>query len=317
MARTRVFPSWRRLVVARAAVAGAALMGMLALAAGAGADVLEPPTDLELLDDLVARLPVVEASAPAPLALANPYVIPGEFDVSISGNGRKTPAKPKATRASTARRSRHGSPVQLTPERAQALLRSLAVPGWGQATLGHPTAARVFGVLEAGVWGSFTAFKIQQKLRSDASLTTARLFAGVDLRGKDEEFKRIVGFYASSDEYNQLVVARDAANQYYDDPELYREYIAKHSIGGDLAWSWQDERSFDRYAAQRKDAHRASMRANTALACAIGNRILSVLHTARVAGRKTPAPAHAWNFEVTPVGGEDPTAYRFALRTSF
>src|SRR6185436_6740809 len=127
------------------------------------------------------------------------------------------PAKPaKAAKTTRSRRPRGMSAVQLTPERAQALLRSLAVPGWGQSTLGHPTAARVFGVLEAGVWGAFTSFKIQQKLRSDAALTTARLFAGVDLRGKDEEFKRIVGFYSSSAEYNQLVVARDAANQFYD-----------------------------------------------------------------------------------------------------
>ena len=309
MARVHLSTARRRLAIAAAALAGAAA---LALAARADAGLLTPPADLLLLDDLATRLPVVEA---APLALANPFVVPDEFDVSIRG-GKSAPSKPKATKTATTRRSRHGSPVQLTPERAQALLRSLAVPGWGQATLGHPTAARVFGVVEAGVWGTFTAFKIQQKLRSDASVTTARLFAGVDLRGKDEEFKRIVGFYASSDEYNQLVVARDAANQFYDDPAAYRAYIAKHSIGGDLAWSWQDERSFDRYAAQRKDAHRASQRANTALACAIGNRILSVLHTARVAGRKAP-PAHAWNFEVTPVGGEDPTAYRFALRTSF
>lgn len=311
MARAHMVTLRRRLAVAAAALAGVAA---LALAARADSGVLAPPADLLLLDDLAARIPAVEA---APLAVANPFVVPDEFDVSIRG-GKATPSKPKATKAAPARRSRHGSPVQLTPERAQALLRSMAVPGWGQATLGHPTAARVFGVLEAGVWGTFTAFKIQQKLRSDASVTTARLFAGVDLRGKDEEFKRIVGFYASSDEYNQLVVARDAANQFYDDPVAYREYIAKHSIGGDLAWSWQDERSFNRYAAQRKDAHRASLRANTALACAIGNRILSVLHTARVAGRKSSAaPAHAWNLEVTPVGGEDPTAYRFALRTSF
>lgn len=311
MARTDLLMVRRRFALAGAALAGAAA---LAFATRADAGVLAPPADLVLLDELAARLPLVETAAPAPLALANPYVIPGELDVSIRGG--KTPPKPKAEKPGSTRRSRRGSLVQLTPERAQALLRSLTVPGWGQATLGHPTAARVFGVLEAGIWGTFTSFKIQQKLRSNGAATTARLFAGVDLRGKDEEFKRIVGFYASSAEYNQLVVARDAANQFYDDPDAYREYIAKHSIGGDLAWSWQDERSFNRYAAQRKDAHRASQRANTALACAIGNRILSVLHTARVAGRKA-APAHAWNFEVTPVGEEDPTAYRFALRTSF
>ena len=291
---------------------------VLALCTGAAhADRLAPTLALDGWEagPLDARLAALESAAPAPLALANPFVAPPELDVRGI-----TSSKPAARGKTPARRGRRGAGVQLTPERAQALLRSLTMPGWGQATLGHRTAGTVFGVLEAGVWGTFSAFKIQQKLRTDASMTTARLFAGVDLRNKDEEFRRIVGFFASSDEYNQLVVARDAANQFYDNPAAYRDYIAKHSIGGDLAWSWQDQTSFLRYSAQRKDAHRAALRANTALACAIGNRILSVLHTARIAGRKAApaaAPGHAWNFEVTPVGGADPTAYRFALRTSF
>jgi len=298
------------------------LAGLLALALGplpavgrAGADALTlvPAIGLAGSESLAARLGALAAEPPAPLALANPYVAPPELEVrGITGSKPASPAK-------SSRRGRRGSLVQLTPERAQALLRSLTMPGWGQATLGHRTAGAVFGVLEAGVWGTFTAFKIQQRFRTDASIETAKLYAGVDLRGKDEEFRRIVGFFSSSDEYNQLVVARDAANLYYDHPDQYRDYIAKHSIGGDLAWSWQDPASFLRYSAQRKDAHRASVRANTALACAIGNRILSVLHTARVAGKAAPAaaPAHTWNFEVTPVGGDDPTAYRFALATRF
>jgi hypothetical protein len=210
--------------------------------------------------------------------------------------------------------------LALTPERAQAMLRSMTVPGWGQATLGHPTAAAVFGVIESGVWGSFMAFRIQERLRREGSARTARIFAGVDLKGRDEEFLRLVGAFASSDEYNLLVVTRDAANLYYDEPDRYRDYIATHSLGGANHWSWQDEGSFLRYRAQRKDAQRAGLRANTALALAVGNRILSVLHTARIAGRKA-APAAAtprtWNFEVRPAGGDDPTAYRFGLRASF
>ncbi len=291
-------------------------LGALGMTEAARAGSLAPllALDLDGADALDARLAALEARAPAPLALANPYMTPPEVDVrGITGS------RPSANPKAKTRRSRKGSLVQLTPQRAQALLRSLTMPGWGQATLGHRTAGAVFGVLEAGVWGTWTAFKVQQKLRTDASIETARLDAGVDLRGKDEEFRRIVGFFSSSDEYNQLVVARDAANLYYDHPDQYRDYIAKHSIGGALAWSWQDQASFLRYSAQRKDAHRAALRANTALACAIGNRILSVLHAARLAGKAAPAaaPAHTWNFEVTPVGGDDPTAYRFALRTSF
>lgn len=252
---------------------------------------------------------------PAPLVLANPYVVPPALAVSISGTKQE-----KAPKAARARRPRKMPNLALTPERAQAMLRSMAVPGWGQATLGHPTAGAVFGVIESGVWGSFMAFRIQERLRREGSARTARIFAGVDLKGRDEEFLRLVGAFASSAEYNLLVVTRDAANLYYDEPDRYRDYIATHSLGGTNHWSWQDEASFLRYRAQRKDAQRAGLRANTALALAVGNRILSVLHTARIAGRKA-APAattpRTWNFEVRPAGGDDPTAYRFGLRASF
>ncbi len=255
-----------------------------------------------------------EGGDAGPLALANPYVVPPVAAVRLGG-GKPREAKPRSTR-----RGRRASQLALTPERAQALLRSLTVPGWGQATLGHRTAGAVFGVVESGVWGTFMAFRVQEHLRREASSRTARIFAGVDLDGRDEEFRRLVGAFASSAEYNLLVVTRDAANQFYDEPERYRDYIARHSLSGANAWSWTDEGSFLRYRAQRKDAQRAALRANTTLAVAVGNRILSVLHAARLAGRRAAVPdasPRTWNLEVLPAGGDDPTAYRFGLRTSF
>jgi len=257
------------------------------------------------------------ADDPAPLALANPYVLPPVAEVSLTGGKQKSE---KPARAARSRGGRRMPNLALTPERAQALLRSLTVPGWGQATLGHRTAGAVFGVIESGVWGSFMAFRIQEHLRRESSAKTALVYAGVDLRGRDEEFRRLVGAFASSDEYNLLVVARDAANQFYDEPERYRDYIATHSLTGANRWSWQDEASFLRYRGQRKEAHRAALRSNTALAIAVGNRILSVLHTARIAGRPraaSEAAPRSWKLEVRPAGGDDPTAYRFGLRATF
>jgi hypothetical protein len=256
------------------------------------------------------------------LVTANPYVVAPAVEIRLGGGKDKEKTdKPRATSTRRPRRSARSraSTLALTPERAQALLRSVTVPGWGQATLGHRTAGTVFGIIESGVWGSFLAFRIQEHLRRDASTRTARIYAGIDLAGRDEEMRRLVGAFASSDEYNLLVVSRDAANLYYDEPDRYRDYIAQHSLGGSNAWSWRDAGSFFRYQAQRKDAQRAALRANTALAAAVGNRILSVLHVARVANRApgaTGAP-RSWNLEVVPAGGDDPTEFRFGLRTHF
>ena len=209
----------------------------------------------------------------------------------------------------------------LGPERARILLRSLTVPGWGQATAGHRGSARVFLLAEAGVWGSFAAFKIQQAQRTDSYMRTARLFAGIDLDGRDDEFRSIIGSFSSSEEYNLLVVTRDAANLYLNDPgnlDLagYRRYIAEHSIGGDLAWSWSDEASFRRYSGQRKFAQKAGLRANAALGFAIANRLVSALHAARRAGHDAATKPQGWRLEWSP-GFDEAGQVRAALSTSF
>lgn len=209
--------------------------------------------------------------------------------------------------------ARSGAPFDT--RRAKILLRSLTVPGWGQATAGRRTSAWVFGLAEAGIWISFTSFKVQEQLRRESYEKTAMLFAGVDLDGRDDEFRRIVGSYLSSDQYNQFVVFRDAANLYYDDPAAYRQYIAEHSIGGDNAWSWASVDDLVRYRTQRQREQRAANRANTALALAIGNRILSAIHAARFAGSGEPE-ARRWQIEYGPAG-EAIGDFRVGVRTRF
>jgi len=203
----------------------------------------------------------------------------------------------------------------LSPERARVLLQSLTVPGWGQATVGKNKAAAAFLVAEAAIWGSFTAFRVQEMMRKESYENTAMLYAGIDLSDRDEEFRRIVGSYSSSEEYNRLVVRRDAANLYYGDPAAYEAYVAEHSLRGADSWSWSGEDQFNRYRSQRQDTQRAGLRANTALAMAVANRIVSAIHAARVAPRAT-APRTSWNLECVPVGS-DPTAFRMGLRATF
>jgi len=223
--------------------------------------------------------------------------------------GRRGARAPRAARAAPPSGA-------LGAERARILLRSLTLPGWGQATLGHRTSTVFFGLTETAIWGTFTAFRIQVAMREDAFLRTARLAAGIDLGGRDEEWRRIVGGFVSSDEYNLLVVARDAANLYYDDPVAYRAYLAEHSLQGADTWKWTSVEGQLRYRDQRKNAQRAAQRANTTLAVAVVNRIVSALHAARVAGRPAPA-ARSWRFEVVPVACEDATAFQFRVRARF
>jgi hypothetical protein len=204
----------------------------------------------------------------------------------------------------------------LNGERAAVLLRSLTLPGWGQATLGYTGAAKAFGLTEVAIWASFAAFRVQGAMRTDAYERTASLLAGIDLNGRDDEFRRIVGSFRSSDEYNQLVVFRDAANLYYDNPDQYRAYIEEHSLKGPNQWSWNSDASLLRYRGQRKDAQRASLRANTALAAAVVNRLFSAVHAGRAASHPRNT-SRSWNFEAAPADPNDATAFRFGVHTRF
>lgn len=209
-----------------------------------------------------------------------------------------------------------GVPATLGAERAQILLRSLTIPGWGQATLGgHETSAKIFLLTEAGIWTSFAAFRVQEAMRQDSYLKTAQLFAGIDLDGHDDEFRRIVGVYPSSDDYNLYVVRRDAANLYYDDPALYDQYIAEHELKGKDTWRWSGQASFDQYTEERKLTRKAALRANAMLGLAIANRLVSALFAARQAGAPTSAP-RSWNLECGP-HPEDPGTMAMAMRIRF
>ncbi|HYM80613.1 MAG TPA: hypothetical protein VEY91_04270 [Candidatus Limnocylindria bacterium] len=289
-----------------------------------------PTLGMTLLVMLTASLGHAQA-VPAPEAtpFAAPAVAPERpFMVSalalegpLLAQGRsmldpKKPKKPKRGR-SMAGRPREARAGVLSPERARVLLQSLTVPGWGQATAGARRSSAAFLIAEAGVWGSFTAFRIQQQLRRESSLRTASLFAGIDLHSRDEEFRRVVGLFPSSDEYNRLVVRRDAANLYFGDPAAYNAYIAEHELQGADTWSWASAESFFRYRDQRQDGQRAGLRANTALALAVANRIVSAIHAARFARpAPTAAPPTSWNFECLPDAG-DPTAFHVGIRARF
>ena len=280
------------------------LAGLVLLAPASRAAV---PFDPSLV--MVAALPCPQMASP--LALQSATV--GGFGEPDSARKGKT-KKPKLERPTV-------GGIALGPERARILLRSLTVPGWGQATLGARRSGTAFLIAEAGIWGAFTAFHIQTSMRTESYFKTAQLFAGVDLHGRDDEFLRIVGSFASSEEYNLLVVSRDAANIFLSDPDNldlvgYRNYIAKNSLSGTNAWAWSDESAFRNYGAQRKSAQRASLRSNTALGLAIANRIVSALHAARIAGKAHPTETRSWRFEIEP-GVADPTSFRAGLRASF
>jgi hypothetical protein len=295
--------NWLVAAMLLAALSGgvAPVAGSVALPPGAefvaGAEACRGPVAGTLA---LARPPVSFLVADAPLDDSA-----GPLALSFGRRGARTPRAPRAALP-------HGA---LGPERARILLRSLTLPGWGQAMLGRRNSAVFFGLTETAIWGTFAAFRIQVAMREEAFLRTAGLHAGIDLGGRNEEWRRIVGDFTSSDEYNQLVVLRDAANLYYFDTEAYWAYYEANKLKGADTWAWSGDGRL-RYLGQRRNAQRAAQRANSMLAVAVVNRIASALHAARAVGHPAPA-ARAWQFEVVPVACEDATAFQLRVHARF
>jgi hypothetical protein len=316
--------------------AAAALLAVLGGGAAQAAGFVAPgdPAAVTGSDAAAALRPETgPGTAPGSLALARRVVglqLDAERDDRVEplafSFGRGGARAPRVPRTPASRGALGG-------ERARILLRSLTLPGWGQATLGRSRSAAFFGLTEAAIWGTFTAFRIQVAMRDAAASRAALLQAGIDLRRRDEEWRRIVGGFISSEEYNRLVVARDAANLFLADTlsrlspsgqvvynsamaDSYFTYIERHKLSGSDAWCWSSAEAQRTYRDLRKTAQRATQRANTALAVAVVNRIVSALHAARAAGHPARA-AQSWRFEVVPVASTDATAFQFRVRARF
>ncbi len=232
---------------------------------------------LRLLPLVVALVPVLAAVAVSPahgldfrvddraLALAQPGMgaAPAPTDVPAHG-ARPTPGG-------------GGSPSPLV-----ALGKSLLVPGWGQLATGHRTQAAVFAGLDFGTWVTYGTFRRQGALRRDSYFQTALQFAGIDLKGKPENYRTLVATYQSNEVYNQYVVLREAA-YFFSDSAQSAQFIATHRIPDANAWSWDSYDAFLVYRAQRRSSEQAFQRARYALGFAFINRVVSGIAAARQA----------------------------------
>jgi hypothetical protein len=155
--------------------------------------------------------------------------------------------------------------------------------------------------------------QVREAMRQDTYMKTAELFAGSS-RGHDEEFRRIVGVYVSSDDYNLCVGApRRGKSLLRQSP--YDQYIAEHELKGGDTWRWSAQASFDQYTEERKLTRKAALRANAMLGLAIANRLVSALFAARQAGAPPSAP-RSWNLECGP-HPEDPKTLALGMRLRF
>jgi hypothetical protein len=156
-----------------------------------------------------------------------------------------------------------------------AFLRSAVIPGWGQRRAGAKTAARNFFVAEVLLWSGFASLQVYGHwLKNDYKLFAAT-HAGVELADKDDQFFVDVGNFISVDEFNQSRLRRRDVEGLYDP--------ATH------AWKWDTEANQLRFANLRKRSERSFSRSNLVVAGVLANHIISGIHAAWVAHKKSSA----------------------------
>jgi hypothetical protein len=152
---------------------------------------------------------------------------------------------------------------------SKAIFLSLLVPGGGEYYVGSKTRARIFMGVEASLWASFFGFRTYGAWAKEDYKSYAAVHAGVDLRGKSDEFFEDVNFYVSRDEYNQLA-------------RLYQREEAEVYPENDFwNWYWTSSESQRYYRKLRSRSEAAYRKALFMLALAGANRILSVIDTIR------------------------------------
>jgi hypothetical protein len=158
---------------------------------------------------------------------------------------------------------------------SKALLLSLVLPGAGQQYLGHTGRAKLMVVAEAGVWGTYTGFKIQSKMREDRYKEMAELFAGVQGERSDDYYLAL-SHYMSSEDFN-IDVMREARFRYPDDRDMQLEYFAANGYFGEDAWEWESTEKRLDFRWTRTASRDSDRRAVLTTGFAVLNRVISMI----------------------------------------
>jgi len=190
----------------------------------------------------------------------------------------------------------------------KAALLSALLPGAGEYYLGNRGKARYFFTVEAISWAGCIAFRTYGHWKKDDYIRYAKTNANANLEDKSEEFRDMVGFYRSIDDYNSLGRVYDPQRPYlYDTPDNH--------------WRWQNDADQATYRNLKNRSREAYRRAKFMIGIAVANRIVSVLDAIRDTRRANRSLDHSFSqerpFQIQFSSFDDGAQVQLALRTPF
>ena len=166
----------------------------------------------------------------------------------------------------------------------KAALLSALLPGAGEYYIGNRAKARYFLTVEAISWAGCIAFRTYGHWKKEDYERYAKTYANANLEGKSEEFRDMVGFYRSIDDYNSLGRVYDPERPYlYDTPENH--------------WRWQSDADQAAYRNLKNRSREAYRRGKFMIGIAVANRIISIIDAIRDTRRANRSLDHSFSLE--------------------
>ena len=157
-----------------------------------------------------------------------------------------------------------------------AMLRSVALPGWGQMHLGHTTRGIIFMSLDALTWAGVGLSYLEGTFNRDDYRWLAISEAGVSVSSMSGDFLDDMSDFNSSSEFNDYI-HRLARYYYPDDPDAQRAYYDSHARFGSESWNWSSDAARIQFTDRLRDSRQWFRRSMYIAAFAVVNRVVSAI----------------------------------------
>lgn len=154
---------------------------------------------------------------------------------------------------------------------ALAMILSLLVPGAGEAYVGNQKRAYAFFAAEVLLWSSYFGVDAYGKSVEKDAVNYGSNYSGVDLHGRNRDFRTDVSFYQSMDEFNT-------------DQLQNRNYSRVYKKTDENNWDWQgseaNRKSYRKLLLRGRDFQNRAKFAGFAI---FANHVISAIHSAFLA----------------------------------
>ena len=166
--------------------------------------------------------------------------------------------------------------VSFTQNNKTSLLKSIAIPGWGQLSENDSKSAKQFFIQESVLWVSLLGSIWTSDYYEQTYLAFAKENAGIDLRDYDLQMAVDVGNYSNLIEFNENKQRRRQFDLVLDENDLNNH------------WQWNSDSNREQFENMRINSGLSKKVGSFVIAGLIGHRIISTIHVKYIQNNKIP-----------------------------